>query len=106
MSNKETAIRQFEEFLKSDDKGVLITGTHQYDKHKLAMKVINKHYSGANILFRINAMSNIADNEFLGWAGVKKQPKAGEKVRIGKTIINLTAFPTQEPGIKQTINLI
>lgn len=92
MSNKATAISQFEEFLKSDDKGILITGTHQYEKHKLAMKVINKHYNGAKILFRINALKNIDDDDFLGWAGVKKQPKAGEQVRIGKNYYQFDSF--------------
>ena len=92
MSNKATAISQFEDFFKSDDKGVLITGTHQYEKHKLAMKVINKHYSGAKILFRINALKNIDGDVFLGWAGVKKQPKAGEKVRIGKNYYQFDSF--------------
>ena len=92
MSNKATVISQFEEFLKSDDKGVLITGTHQYEKHKLAMAVIDKYFRNANILFRINSLQNICDAPFLGWAGVKKQPKAGEKIKIGKNFYQFDSF--------------
>lgn len=95
MNNKATAIAQFEEFIKSDDKGILITGTHQYEKHKLAMAVINKHYTGAKILFRINALQNISDDAFLGWAGLKKQPKAGEKIKIGKNFYQFDSFNNQ-----------
>ena len=92
MNNKATAILQFEEFLKSDNKGVLITGTNQYEKHRLVMAVINKHYSGANVLFRINALNNIENDEFLGWAGIKKQPKSGEKIRIKKNFYQFDSF--------------
>lgn len=82
MSNKATVISQFEEFLKSDDKGVLITGTHQYEKHKLAMAVIEKHFKNANILFRTNGLQSITNWDYLGWVGVTKQPKAGEIIKI------------------------
>lgn len=92
MSNKETAILQFEEFLKSDDKGVLITGTHQYQKHKLAMAIIEKHFKNANILFRTNALQSITEMEFLGWAGVKKQPKSGEKIKIDNNYYQFDSF--------------
>lgn len=92
MNNKATAIAQFEEFIKSDDKGILITGTHQYEKHKLAMAVINKHYNGAKILFRINVLQNTANDEFLGWAGLRKQPKAGEEINIGRNYYQFDSF--------------
>lgn len=92
MSNKATVISQFEEFLKSDDKGVLITGTHQYEKHKLAMALIEKNYENANILFRTNALQSVADRNFLGRVGVKKQPKAGETVRISNNYYQFDSF--------------
>jgi hypothetical protein len=86
MYGKEQAIFQIEGFLSSKEKGLLITGTHQYEKHILAMKLINKHYKNAHILFRINSLQNITDDPFLGCVGVKKQPKAGEKIRIGNNM--------------------
>lgn len=92
MSNKATVISQFENFLQNDDKGILITGTHQYEKHKLAMAIIDKYYENANILFRINALQSITNRDFLGWAGVKKQPKAGEKIRIGRNFYQFDSF--------------
>lgn len=100
MSNKATVISQFEEFLKSDDKGVLITGTHQYEKHKLAMAIIEKHFENANILFRTNALQSITERDFLGWAGVEKQPKAGEKIKIGNNFYQFDSFNNERTWYK------
>jgi hypothetical protein len=84
MNGIDQAIEKVEAFLNSNDKGMLITGTHQYEKHKLIMKILNKHYEGARILFRTNGMDNITNRDFLGWAKVNKTPKCGERVRVGK----------------------
>jgi hypothetical protein len=82
MNGKEQAIEQITEFLKSDEKAMLITGTHQYNKHKLVMALLNKHYKNAKILFRANGMDNITNHDFAGFAGVKKTPKSGELIRV------------------------
>lgn len=84
MNNKENAIRQIEAFLQSDEKCMLLTGTNQYEKHKLVMRVLNNQLENHLLLFRTNAMQNISNNEHLGWAGVKRNPKAGERIRIRK----------------------
>jgi hypothetical protein len=95
INGKKQAVEEIEKFLRSEDKGILITGTHQYDKHKLVMAIIEKKYKKANILFRTNSMSNIKDRDFLGWCGVKKTPKAGEKIKIGNNYYQFDSCNTR-----------
>lgn len=84
MNGKDKAMQGIELFFKSEELGILITGTHQVEKHILAMAMIQKCYKNAYVLFRINGLQNITSNSFLGCVGAKKQPKAGEQVRIGQ----------------------
>lgn len=83
MSNKTKFISEFEDFLHSKEKGILITGTNQYMKHQLVMALFEKKYMNKSILFRTNSMGNITHCDYLGWAEVNKQPKAGEYIPIG-----------------------
>lgn len=83
MNGKEQAKEKIIEFLKSDQKAIVLTGTHQYNKHKLVMAILNKYYKNAKILFRVNGMSNLTNEDFVGFAGVKKTPKSGEPIIIG-----------------------
>lgn len=94
MNNKEQAAAQIEEFLQSDEKCMLLTGTHQYEKHKLVMRILNKHENKLLVLFRSNAMQNLNGNEFLGWAGVKKNPKSGERLKIGSNTYECDSLNT------------
>ena len=55
-NNKMECIQNIEKFLNDHEKGMLITGTNQYEKHKLVMATINKHFKNAKILFRINKL--------------------------------------------------
>ena len=84
MSNKDEAIMKIESFLTSEHTGLLLTGSNQYEKHRLVMALLEKNFSGSHILFRINSMQNITVSEFLGWAGVHKKPKAGQTLKIGQ----------------------
>lgn len=43
-NNKMECIQNIEKFLNSHEKGILLTGTNQYEKHKLVMATINKHF--------------------------------------------------------------
>lgn len=95
MNGKKQAIEKIEQFLKNKEKGILITGTHQFEKHKLIMKILDKNYKNANILFRINGMLNIKGNEYLGWCGIKRNPKAGEKTRIGNNYYQFDSCNTE-----------
>ncbi len=60
MNGLEQAERKIEEFLNSDEKFCFISGTHQFEKHKLVMKVLNNNMSNASkILFRTNGMDMV-----------------------------------------------
>jgi len=88
-NNKANIIKEIGEFLDSDEKGMLITGTHQYKKHIAAMYVINEKLKNKRILFRTNAM-NMVQTHLKSM--VKKQPKAGERVRIDNNVYEFDAF--------------
>ncbi len=92
MNGKKQAYDNIVDFIKSDDKCLLLTGTHQYEKHKLIMKVIHELCNGSTVLFRTNGMQNIPNNDFIGFAGIKKVPKAGEFVSIGRNKYSFDSF--------------
>jgi len=92
MNGKQQAIDKITEFLKSDEKGILITGTHQFKKHYLVMSLLEKYYKNAHILFRINGMSNITIDSF---TPLSKQPKAGEVVKLGNNYYEFDAFTSR-----------
>lgn len=97
MKGKQQAIDQIIDFLKSDEKCILITGTHQYEKHKLVMKILNKYYKNARILFRINSMQNITDDAFIG---LSKKPIAGTKQKLGNNYYEFDSFNTSSTWSK------
>jgi hypothetical protein len=80
MNIKDKAINKIIEFLNSDSKFLLLTGTHQNKKHLLALSVIfNYSPSPQKVLFRANSMQNIST--FLPG---KRSYKTGEFVREDK----------------------
>lgn len=89
MNGKQQAIEQIEHFMKSDERGILLTGTHQFEKHKLVMRWLNENYRDLLILFRLNLMANITTDSF---TTLKKQPKAGETVRLGRNNYQFDSF--------------
>lgn len=92
MNGKQQAIDQILDFLKSDEKGLLITGTYQFKKHYLVMALLEKHFKNAKILFRINGMMNIDDDNFTPF---KNQPKAGEFHRLKNNYYAFDAFTSK-----------
>ncbi len=91
MNTREKAKEELISFIKGDSRCILLTGTHQYEKHPLVMQALHETYKNAKILFRINSLSNITDRPFLGKC-LKKQPKAGEPVRIGHNTYFFDSF--------------
>lgn len=91
MNTREKAKTDLINFIKSGKRGILLTGTHQYEKHPLVMACLEELYQNARVLFRINALRNITDRSFLG-KFVRKQPKAGEPMRIGQNIYYFDSF--------------
>lgn len=90
MNDKISAIREIENFLKSSDKCLLLTGTHIDEKHKLIMAVLDHNYKEKLILFRAPSLPDIDNEHILGWVDIdnrnRKQFLNGGKRRIGKNI--------------------
>lgn len=92
MNGKEQAIESILQFIKSDEKSILITGTHQFNKHKLVMAILDKYFKNAKILFRVNSMDNVANRDFAGFVGIKRKPKSGDNIRIRNNIYQFDSF--------------
>lgn len=104
-NNKEEFIIKIKEFLDSENKGILVTGTNQYKKHKLIMAIIDKKFKNVNVLFRTNSMENISNKEFVGWTGFKKRTiKSGQKVRIGRNFYEFDTFNTTNTWSRTSSN--
>lgn len=73
------AIESLDEFMGSEEKVVLITGTHQYKKHLLALSTIGKGTNASKILFRVNALQNAPD-----FLKAKGPFKTGTAYKIGQ----------------------
>jgi len=72
MSNRQQAIEKIADFIKSDRKILLLTGTHQHEKHKIVLQVISRTVSSpSSILFRVNSMDNVGS--FLKTPGTRYQ---------------------------------
>ena len=69
-------------FLSSDKKCMLVTGTDNFQKHKLVVAALGTLCKDKHILFRTNALQNLAADSFLGWTGLERVPKSGELVKL------------------------
>lgn len=82
MKNRENLQNEISEFIKSNnEKIMLITGTHQYEKHMEVLKTLNNTVQdGVKVLFRINGADNI-DSIF---KNMLKSPKLNTRIKLGK----------------------
>lgn len=98
-NNKANIIKEISDFLDSNEKGMLITGTHQYKKHIAAMHVINEKYMNYHILFRTNGMGMVQTHLK---SIVKKTPRAGDLMRIKNNIYEFDAFTSSRTWFKSS----
>jgi len=60
LNTREEAVKGILDFLQSDKRSLLLTGTHQYEKHRLIMHILKEYISDrSKVLFRANYMQNI-----------------------------------------------
>ncbi|OME85999.1 MULTISPECIES: hypothetical protein [Paenibacillus] len=60
MNNRLDTLEKIQEFLYSYEKGLLLTGTHQFEKHPIVLKAISNFTDKpSSILFRANSMQNL-----------------------------------------------
>lgn len=78
MNTRSEAKENLIEFMRSDEKVVFITGTHQYEKHPLALSVIKEHAKSSKVLFRTNS-SQMLSSHF-----ENKNLKLGTFYKIGE----------------------
>lgn len=101
MSLQENVIKQISDFLMSDEKGMLITGTHQFKKHRIVMHTINKIHNRKLILLRTNSMGMVKEH-LKGL--MKRQPKAGERFKLGNNVYEFDSFNTSSTWHKTNHN--
>ena len=89
MNTIEHSITQVKNFFESPERGLLLTGTNEDEKHKLIMILLGKLYKDKRILVRSHHMNRL--NLFFGWAGLKKTPQIGKGNRL---INNIYYFDT------------
>ncbi|NRS14935.1 hypothetical protein HP398_00620 [Brevibacillus sp. HB1.4B] len=79
MNNRSNAYEKIVDFLASSKKALLLTGTHQYEKHPLILKAIKTNVEKpSTVLFRANSMKNL-DAIF----NTNKQFKTGTAYKFG-----------------------
>lgn len=82
MNTKEKAIQEISGFLRSDNQVLLLTGTHQNEKHSLALSVVLAEYPApAAILFRANHLRDIR-NILKPVVALRKDSKTGTKMNV------------------------
>ncbi|MDQ4683053.1 hypothetical protein, partial [Stenotrophomonas maltophilia group sp. RNC7] len=87
MNNREDAILNISQFLTSDEKCMLLTGTHQYEKHKLVLKIIKELINeSSTILFRVNGMNNV--NSIFENNNLKVKPGISKRIGNHKIFID------------------
>jgi hypothetical protein len=71
---------------------MLITGSHQYDKHKAVIQYLDKNHKNIRVLFRTNSMAMV--KEHLN-APMSATPKAGQTIKIGNNKYEFDAFTSR-----------
>ena len=81
MNNRENLKKEIIEFIQSDDEKImLITGTHQFEKHMEVLRTLNQNVQdGVKVLFRINGKDNI-DSIF---QHSLKSAKLNTRIKVG-----------------------
>lgn len=92
MNNEKQVISQIKEFVDSDERVMLLSGSHKNNKHKLVMAILNEYFDNSKILFRANSLRNIPENDFLGFAGISKIPAAGKISKIYNNYFEFDSF--------------
>ncbi len=81
MNNRQNAKEKIIDFLASDKKALLLTGTHQNEKHVLVLhSIVNAVSKPSSILFRANSMDNLGSF----FKAHTKNFKTGKPYKMGK----------------------
>lgn len=104
MNGKDKAINDIVEFLKSDRRCILITGTHQYKKHVLVMALLDKYYKNAKILFRASGVNHaFSTKDILGQFNLKTK-KSGELFELYNNYYAVDSYKRRDTWYKSNDN--
>jgi len=82
MNTQEDVIKKLQKFFNSQEKFFFLNGTHQHQKHPLAIAAAVQFTAHSSaILFRTNGKQNTG--MFLRGAGIKQVPEPGAFIRVG-----------------------
>lgn len=81
MNNRDNLKKNIIEFIQADnEKIMLITGTHQYEKHMEVLRTLNQNVQdGVKVLFRINGADNIGNI----FENKLKSAKLNTRIKVG-----------------------
>lgn len=80
-NNKQTALLAVSGFLKSDDEFLFLSGTHQQEKHLVALAAILTTQPPSRILFRTNSADH-CESFLRPILNLTKKPKRGEAIVV------------------------
>ena len=101
INNRENFINEINSFLRSEDSGMLITGNHHNEKHRLLVALIDNYFINTTILFRTDSMNKITDHfRFHSMT----TPKAGDIVVFGHNSYEFDAFTDSDTWLKTSNN--
>ncbi len=100
MHTREKAIVQIKEFFNSDEQSLLLTGTHQYRKHDLIIKLINKYMSNKSILIRTSGIKDVQRLFENPLNYDLRSTKAGKDYYISNNIYNFDSYQTSSTWYK------
>jgi len=82
MNDKITAEREIKDFLTSSDRFLFLSGTNQFKKHSLVLKILCAQSAARKtVLFRGNSMDNVS-NFLSDVFEISKKPKTGTPILI------------------------
>ena len=100
MNNLQDARKDILDFMRSDKKCMLITGTHQYKKHVLVMALIDKYYQNAHVLFRASGVNHAFTTPDILGKLVDQKRKAGEIFKLNNNYYCVDAYLRKDTWYK------
>ena len=94
MNGTKQAVYKIVDFIKSDRRGLLLTGTMEHEKHLLIISALHRYYKGKRILVRGNTLNQLHLSFEL-----KKHKMSGLPFPIGN---NVYIFDTFNPVAQKT----
>ncbi|MBD5643220.1 hypothetical protein HYH96_04840 [Clostridium botulinum] len=90
MNTREQAEKKILEFLNSENRTMVLSGTHMFKKHKLILNILAEQYENLKILFRVNSLKNTNSRDFFGF-----EAQTGRIYELRKNILYIDSMNTK-----------